>query len=372
LATLEFYDAAYPPEAPPAGADGVCGYIGGDALNVWSSTDWERQRARYRLPIFVRANPPGPGAEADVAAALKELRALGAPQGTLVAWDMEASVDASYIRQVESLVNAGGYRLIVYGSQSSVHGNANPNGLYWGADWTGKPHIASGNVMTQWVSYSNYDLSEAQDNLAFWDTHASPSLLSVLLHDQEGPTMLLFPKGTPTPIAIPDGATSIRFTTVFGRPGGTWPSATLSVNWHGTDEPISVTVDPQSTWPVLTIPFGVEGACVYREDGGSQYVSATVFVAADTSSTGSTSTGTATTATGTTAAGPAAAAPATTAGTAAGTGVAAGPAAGTGSASTAPGASAQASSGVTLDSFLHQPPAEWSKLAKRLLARRKS
>ena len=67
MATLEFYDAAYPPSAPPAGADGVCGYIGGDALNVWSSTDWERQRARYRLPIFVRANPPGPGAEADVA-----------------------------------------------------------------------------------------------------------------------------------------------------------------------------------------------------------------------------------------------------------------------------------------------------------------
>lgn len=367
MATLEFYDAAYPPEAPPAGADGVCGYIGGDALNVWSSTDWEHQRARYRLPIFVRANPPGPGAEADVAAALKELRALGAPQGTLVAWDMEASVDAGYIRQVESLVNAGGYRLIVYGSQSSVHGNANPNGLYWGADWTGKPHIASGNVMTQWVSYSNYDLSEAQDNLAFWDTHASPSLLSVLLHDQEGPTMLLFPKGTPTPIAIPDGATSIRFTTVFGRPGGTWPSATLSVNWHGDDEPVSVTVDPQSTWPVLTIPSGVEGVCVYREDSGSQYVSATVFVAADAPSTETTqtasqntptSTGTATTAADTTAAVPAA-----------GTATAAGPAAGTGAAA---GTSGKASDGVTLDSFLHQPPAEWSKLAKRLLARRKS
>ena len=75
---------------------------------------------------------------------------------------METAADASYIRQVGSLITAGGYKLIVYGSQSSVRSNDNPNGLYWGADWTGHPHIASGNAMTQWVSHSNYDLSEAQ------------------------------------------------------------------------------------------------------------------------------------------------------------------------------------------------------------------
>jgi hypothetical protein len=348
LTTLEFYDAAYPPEAPPAGADGVCGYIGGDALNIWSKADWESQRARYRLPIFVRANPPGPGAAADVAAAVKELRALGAPEGTLVAWDLEAAADASYIRQVSSLLDDSGYRLIVYGSQSSVRSNDNPNGLYWGADWTGSPHIASGDVMTQWVNHSSYDLSEAEATLPFWDTHKSPSLMTLMLHDQEGPVMLLLPKGTPTPIAIPDGATSIRFTTVFGRAGGTWPAATLSVNWHGAAEAVSVTVNPQGTWPVLTIPAGVKGACIYREDNGSQFVSATVFGAVGAGATA----GTGTTAAGTATASPAS--PAATAGTAGTAGTAAG------------GAKPKP------ESFLHHAPVEWPKLAKRLLARRKS
>jgi hypothetical protein len=373
LATLEFYDAAYPPSAPPAGADGVCGYIGGDALNVWSTADWESQRARYRLPIFVRANPPGPGAATDVAVALKALRALGAPQGTLVAWDMETAADASYIRQVGSLISAGGYKLIVYGSQSSVRSNDNPSGLYWGADWTGHPHIASGDAMTQWVSYSNYDLSEAEATLPFWDTHASPSLLTLMLHDQEGPVMLLLPKGTPTPIAIPDGATSIRFTTVFGAPGGSWPTASLSVNWHGTDlEPIPVTVDPQGTWPVLTIPVGVEGACVYREDNGTQYVSATVYTSASTGSATTTqAAGTGTTPT----AGPEV--PAGGGGGAGTVSTASGSAGSTGSAGAASGSAGSGSAGsgsngVSLDSFLHEPPSDWGKLAKRLLARRKS
>lgn len=276
-ASLEFYDAAYPPDNPPPGADGVCGYIGGDATHVWSPADWASQPARYRVPIFVRSDPPGPGAAADVAAALAQLAAIGAPEGIVVAWDMETAVDAAYIKQVHTLLD-GRYRLLVYGSQSTVQGNQNPDGLYWGADWTGVAHLAHGDVMTQWASDAEYDLSDAEDGVPFWDTKptAKPPVFQYSpAQDQEG-SMLLLPKGTPTPIAIPDGASRIRFTTVFGETGS-FPAAKLSLNWHGNYAVETVTVDPHGVWPVVAIPAGVEGACVYREDDGAHYVSAAIY-----------------------------------------------------------------------------------------------
>lgn len=168
-ATLSFWDAAYPPSSPPH-ADGVVVYLGGDTPHPWTDAEVAAQHARYRLPVWVRSNPPGPGAAADVAGAVARLKALGAPKGTLVAWDMETAADAPYIRAVYALLKAAGYLLIVYGSQSAVLGNHVPDGLYWGADWTGTPHLHSPDVMTQWVSFTGYDVSLAEASLPFWDT----------------------------------------------------------------------------------------------------------------------------------------------------------------------------------------------------------
>ena len=149
--TLTFYDAAWPPAHPPV-ADGVCIYIGGDTPHVWSLADIASQKARYRLPIFVRSNPPGPGAAADAASAVAALHSIGAPRGTLGRLGHGDCSDAAYIRAVYGDLNAAGYKLIVYGTQSTVMGNDNPDGLYWGADWTDVPHFAWHNVITQWVS----------------------------------------------------------------------------------------------------------------------------------------------------------------------------------------------------------------------------
>ena len=171
--TLTFYDAAYPPAHPPK-TDGVCIYIGGDTPHVWSLADIASQHARYRLPIFVRSNPPGPGAAADVATAVAMLHLIGAQHGTLVAWDTEIAADAAYIGGVYVRLAAAGYKLIVYGSQSAVMGNQNPDGLYWGADWTDTPHLHSGDQMTQYVSYPAYDEDLAQASLPFWDTRPAP------------------------------------------------------------------------------------------------------------------------------------------------------------------------------------------------------
>jgi peptidoglycan hydrolase-like protein with peptidoglycan-binding domain len=173
VTTLTFYDASNPPAHPPAGADGVCGYIGGDTPYVWTPADWDSQPARYRLPIFTRSDPPGPGAQADVTAALAQLHALGAPRGCLVAWDFETAVDAEYTQQVYSLLHDAGYVLIAYGSVSYVFGNQDPDGYYWGAQWTGVQHFAGGADMTQWVSFSAYDMDVTVSDLPFWDTRAT-------------------------------------------------------------------------------------------------------------------------------------------------------------------------------------------------------
>jgi hypothetical protein len=174
--TLSFWDAAYPPAGPPQ-SDGVVIYLpGGDQVHAWTAAEVGGQHARYRLPAFVRSHPPGPGAAADVAAAVTALHGIGAPKGTLVAWDVEMAADAAYVKAVYDGLKAAGYKLIVYGTQSTVFANDNPDGLYWGASWTSVPHIAAGDAMTQWVSFSGYDESEALSSLPFWDTapHVAP------------------------------------------------------------------------------------------------------------------------------------------------------------------------------------------------------
>lgn len=166
---LTFYDAAYPPQSPPH-TDGVCFYIGGDTPHVWSHAEVSAQAARYRLPIFVRSNTAGASATADVTAAVSQLHALGAPKGTLVAWDLEVAQDPGYITAVYRALTAAGYTLIVYGSQSTVFGNRNPDGLYWGADWTNVEHLHTGDQITQWVDFGPFDESVAEPTLPFWDT----------------------------------------------------------------------------------------------------------------------------------------------------------------------------------------------------------
>ena len=168
---LTFYDAAYPPASPPA-TDGVAFYIGGNALHIWTKVEIESQPARYRLPIFVRSNPASASMTVDVTAAVTQLHAVGAPSGCLVAWDTELAHDPTYILGVYRGLRTAGYELIVYGSQSVVGENQNPDGLYWGADWTNRTHVASGDMMTQWVSFNAWDLSTAENYLPFWDTHA--------------------------------------------------------------------------------------------------------------------------------------------------------------------------------------------------------
>ena len=258
---LSFYDSAYPPANPPANMDGVCGYIGGDTPHVWDLADWKSQHVRYRLPIFVRSNFPA-DASTDSATALSQLRYLGAPKGILVAWDTETASDASYIKSVYTLMNREGYKLIVYGSQDDVFGNQNPDGLYWGADWTSVKGLAPGDAITQWVSFNSYDEDTATATLPYWDL------------DPPKPKPATPTYGPPLDLKVIPGKTSMKLSwsapaAVDGLPPVS--EYTLFV-YRGTD--------PSRSTIVPTYPRNVGNVKVYQGGSLSRHTTYTAHVVA--------------------------------------------------------------------------------------------
>ena len=172
MTNLSWISCSTPPAIYPKNIDGIAFYIGGDTPHVWTLAEIQACPYRYRLPIFVRSNPTASSVAAsiDANACLAALKEIGAPKGTLVAWDSETSVDPEYIQSVYALMKTGGYPIIDYGSQSTLWGNENPDGYYWGADWTSVEHLHSGDVMTQWDSLAGWEDNISLSALPWWDT----------------------------------------------------------------------------------------------------------------------------------------------------------------------------------------------------------
>lgn len=132
------------------------GYYGGpDAFHVWAANDW-RNFPGYRLPIWVAGN----NGATEGSDALRALRELRVPEGSYTALDMETRIDKQYVRSFASVVHPT-YRVMVYGSASTIFGNPNING-YWVADYRGigpfmyrHPDVR----MTQYASGKLYDSS---------------------------------------------------------------------------------------------------------------------------------------------------------------------------------------------------------------------
>jgi len=170
-ATLRFVDAAYAGAITGGPYDGVAFYLpGGDAYHPWPIADVHARPERYRLPVWVRSDPQAVAPITDATACLHALESYGVPAGALVALDSETSIDPTWVASFVGVLNGAGYRVIDYGSQSSVFGNRNPDGYYWGADWTDVIHLASGDDITQYANFSNQDLDVASSALPFWDT----------------------------------------------------------------------------------------------------------------------------------------------------------------------------------------------------------
>lgn len=132
---IRFYDTAFPTgKTLPRDAGGVAGYIGGDTPHVWTRAEWHRFGKLPKLPIFVRSNEGAPISDAGVA--LMRLRQIGARPGCAVALDLETRVDPPYVTEFGSVLQFFGYRVLPYGSISTIFRNPPLNG-YWIAHYTG-------------------------------------------------------------------------------------------------------------------------------------------------------------------------------------------------------------------------------------------
>lgn len=168
---LKFVDAAFPDTIVGGPYDGVCFYIGGDTPHPWTVPELHARPERFRLPVWVRSDPNVIAPDADAARCLSALiNTYAVPHGSLVALDTETTIDPSWVAVFCRLLISGGFPVIDYGSQSDVIKNQVPTGYYWGADWTSVPHLAGRDVMTQYISLANIDVSMAEISLPFWDT----------------------------------------------------------------------------------------------------------------------------------------------------------------------------------------------------------
>lgn len=219
---LLFADMAYPLSSYPAGIDGIAFYGGGDTPHVWTLQEIIACPYRYRLPIFTRSDPTSASATADAAAMATYLHSIGAPAGTLTALDSETSVDAAYVKSYVTTLNSLGWKVIDYGSASSVFGNDNPDGYYWAADWTNQEHLVSGSQMTQYVSFSSYDESEAVSSLPFWDTQPdiTPAPSTPTVTDEENCMQLKTGTGAVDAIRFPVFPSYLFLLADVGQAGG--------------------------------------------------------------------------------------------------------------------------------------------------------
>jgi hypothetical protein len=260
LALLRCYDASTPPARPPTW-EIAAGYIGGDTPYVWTREDWDRQPARYRLPIFTRSNLGG-DPETDVAAAEAKLAELGAPPGRMVAWDGETAQLGAYLTRVQDIITRP---VLDYGSLSAVLRNPRTRGGRWSADWTDVAHIDADPyvVGTQWASATmlgaGCDASVFHDSIAamLWDTHPHP-----ITHPEDDVTdvfslnsitavtgqryLLNWPKGRVT------SAAAVRAT----APAGV-PTEGVTLTWHV----------PATKWSSPPVPVELDGAKTEHQFG---------------------------------------------------------------------------------------------------------
>ena len=150
MTTLEMGDASSPP-VPAANLPVFAFYIGGDTPHVWTDEEIAQLRARWAVPIFVRANPAADFA-ADAVSVLGWLHDHGWAHGTTVVIDTESVPMDAYLHGLNALIDAGGYRLMNYESKGPMPSNPLTSGGRWVADWTGVPHMFDGAEATQYAS----------------------------------------------------------------------------------------------------------------------------------------------------------------------------------------------------------------------------
>ena len=176
-------DSAWPfPAGQQPPADCVLVYGPGDTPHTWTPGDINEQRARYRMPGFVRSDPQNASYVQDCNAFVAWLKAVGCPKGSSVFLDLETAVAAGYVSAFGYIMNLEGYNVLPYGSIGYVWQNPPLDGLF--VSHPGQPpHICTpgrcGNGLnadariTQYQFDGSYDMSLIDPSVPLWDTQAS-------------------------------------------------------------------------------------------------------------------------------------------------------------------------------------------------------
>jgi hypothetical protein len=131
-------DSAFANNIPIAWPGIVAGYIsGGDPFHVWTKAEWARFKNNKKLPIFVRDHP-GTRADGfnDAVTAIRDLVELGLTKPCVIALDLEAAQDPSYVAAFGQMLRMCGFTVWTYGSASTLFANPALDG-YWVADYKG-------------------------------------------------------------------------------------------------------------------------------------------------------------------------------------------------------------------------------------------
>lgn len=172
--TLSMYDASVPPLRPP-GTDVVGIYAGGDTPHIWTPNEIAEQKARYRLPIWVRSNPSPSMALSDADRLGIWLRSHDAPNHIAVLLDLETAITRTYVELFATLMMQNSFFVLVYGSSSTLFKNPVCGGYFLANP--GPPVIPSGCVAVQYADNvpPGVDLSVIYDSVPLWDTNPQPS-----------------------------------------------------------------------------------------------------------------------------------------------------------------------------------------------------
>lgn len=167
------YDAAYPSVHHPP-ADVALIYVGGDTPHVWTDLEISGQPERWRLPCWVRSNPAGANAALDAHALIGWMVQRSVPKGVATVLDLETAVNPSYVNEFGGTLHAAGWKVLPYGSQSTLNQNPALDGRF-DAHWGQRlGTVDAGDVATQDVSTPAYDLSTILDSVPLWDTATPP------------------------------------------------------------------------------------------------------------------------------------------------------------------------------------------------------
>jgi len=146
------FDAAFPPNEAPPGAEGVLIYIGlhGFTPHVWTTEECLRFQHLRQFPTWLPdkgANPLVDAANAVATAKRYGWAAHHSPLSTerLLLCDVETSEIPAWYDTWSRVVNSAGFMPYDYGSLSNVLANAAYD--VWAADWNGIPKLIPGETI---------------------------------------------------------------------------------------------------------------------------------------------------------------------------------------------------------------------------------